>query len=198
MTALEYILDGLAAELELERELGVRTVEIDRSLLASAPPVPSAPPAPPAPTARTEDVRHETRRETSVTAPSAPPPQTGSTTLPLAFLHDRPLAPEGVEMMAKILTAMGLSSETTPIVVAPPVPRARICVVLGGLAMKKYFPGMRGEPGQWQKTPDGRDVLITYSPAYILRFATVTPAVQKMKQDMWRSLKAVVQRLRLS
>ena len=54
------------------------------------------------------------------------------------------------------------------------------------------------QPGQWQKTPDGRDVLITYSPAYILRFGTVTPAVQKIKQDMWLSLKAVRQRLSIS
>ena len=96
-------------------------------------------------------------------------------------------------MMAKILNALGKAD--APIVVAPPVPLAKVTVVLGGLALKKYFPGMKGEPGQWQKTPDGRDVLITYSPAYILRFGTVTPAVEKIKQDMWRSLKAVKQRL---
>jgi len=99
-------------------------------------------------------------------------------------------------MMAKIILAMGRTAENTPIVVAPPLPKAKIVVVLGGLALKKYFPEMRGEPGQWQKTPEGVDVLITYSPEYILRFAAVTPAVQKIKQDMWRSLKAVVQRLR--
>ena len=108
-------------------------------------------------------------------------------------MHDRPLAPAGVEMMAKILNALG--KPDAPIVVELPVPQAKITVVLGGLALKKYFPGMKGEPGQWQKTSDGRDVLITYSPAYILRFGTVTPAVQKIKQDMWLSLKAVKQRL---
>ena len=43
MTALEYLLDGLEAELELERELGVRVVELDRTLLAS-PPHSSTPP----------------------------------------------------------------------------------------------------------------------------------------------------------
>ena len=96
-------------------------------------------------------------------------------------------------MMAKILNALG--KPDAPIVVAPPVPQAKVTVVLGGLALKKYFPGMKGEPGQWQKTPEGRDVLITYSPAYILRFGTVTPAVQKIKQEMWLSLKAVKQRL---
>ena len=95
-------------------------------------------------------------------------------------------------MMAKILNAIGKSD--APIVVAPPAPRAKVTVVLGGFALRKYFPGMRGEPGQWQKTTEGRDVLITYSPEYILRFGTVTPAVQKLKKDMWTSLKAVVQR----
>ena len=99
-------------------------------------------------------------------------------------------------MMAKILTALGKAD--APIVVAPPAPQAKVTVVLGGLALKKYFPGMKGEPGQWQKTPEGRDVLTTYSPEYILRFGTVTPAVQKIKQDMWLSLKAVKQRLSTS
>ncbi len=75
------------------------------------------------------------------------------------------------------------------------MPKGKVPGVLGGLALRKYLPGMRGEPGQWQRTPDGRDVLITYSPEYILRFGTVTPAVKKIKEDMWRSLKAVKQRL---
>ena len=99
-------------------------------------------------------------------------------------------------MMAKILNALG--KPDAPIVVVPPAPRARITVVLGGLALKKYFAGMRGEPGQWQKTPEGGDVLITYSPEYILRFGNVTPAVEKIKKAMWTSLKAVRQRLSTS
>jgi hypothetical protein len=46
----------------------------------------------------------------------------------------------------------------------------------------------------WVKTRSGCDVLVTYSPEYILRFGTVTPAVEKIKKDMWVSLKAVAQR----
>jgi len=34
VTVLDYLLDGLAAELELVRELGTRTVEVDRALFA--------------------------------------------------------------------------------------------------------------------------------------------------------------------
>ena len=196
MTALDYILDGLEAALELERELGVRTVEVDRGLLAPAhQAVASRPPpqvsAPSGTTAglKTKDLGRETR--TGLETRDARPAMGD-----LVFLHDRPLSPKGVEMMAKIITALGRTAENSPIVVVPPVPkRAKVLVVLGGRALKLYFPGMKGEPGQWTKLPTGEDVLITYSPEYILRFGAVTPAVQKLKQDMWRSLKAVAQRL---
>ena len=206
MDVVEYILDGLEAALELERELGVRTVEIDRGLLGATtvPRLPSKVLSPFGVTGglETKDERRETRtgletrdaRQAAVNQTLKP--SNPQTLLPLVFLHDRPLSEKGVEMMAKILTALG--KPDAPIVVVPPVPQAKVTVVLGGLALKKYFPGMRGEPGQWQKTPDGRDVLITYSPEYILRFGTVTPAVQKIKQDMWLSLKAVRQRLSTS
>ena len=204
MDVLDFILDGLEAALELERELGVRTVEIDRGLL-EATTVPRLPSQVSSPSTKvgpkTEDVRRETpagleTRDARPAVVNRTIEQSNNRTIELCFLHDRPLAQAGVEMMAKILNALG--KPDAPIVVAPPVPQAKVTVVLGGLALKKYFPGMKGEPGQWQKTPEGRDVLITYSPAYILRFGTVTPAVQKIKQDMWQSLKAVRQRLSIS
>ena len=206
MSVVDYILDGLEKALELDRELGVRTIECDRGLLAAEKPAePRLPskvlsPSGKAGGLKTEDVRRETpvgpeARDVRPVAVNRSIEQSNDQTiLPLVFLHDRPLAPAGVEMMAKILTALG--KPDAPIVVVPPVPKARVTVVLGGLALRKYFPGMKGEPGQWQKTPEGRDVLITYSPAYILRFGSVTPAVQKIKQDMWTSLKAVRQRLK--
>ena len=202
MEIVDYILDGLEAALELERELGVRSVEIDRGLLEGE--------------ARQavggvgrnlgiDKIGKSDKIDRVVSVDKADRPTTVTQTLKhsntqtiseLVFLHDRPLAPAGVEMMAKILNALG--KPDAPIVVVPPVPQAKVTVVLGGFALKKYFPGMKGEPGQWQKTPEGRDMLITYSPAYILRFGTVTPAVEKIKQDMWRSLKAVRQRLSTS
>ena len=203
MEVVDFLLDGLEAALELERELGVRSVEIDRGLLADG----SVRPAVEGvgrnlgvdKIGKFDKIDRAVRvdkvdRPAAVNRTIEQSEQSNNLTiLPLVFLHDRPLTPAGVEMMAKILKALG--KPDAPIVVAPPVPEAKVTVVLGGLALKKYFPGMKGEPGQWQKTPEGRDVLITYSPAYILRFGTVTPAVEKIKQDMWRSLKAVKQRL---
>ena len=202
MEIVDYILDGLEAALELERELGVRSVEIDRVLLGAAPARPTVGGVGRNLGVDKIDKSDKIDRVVSVDKVDRPAAvnrtieQSNNRAIELCFLHDRPLTPAGVEMMAKILNALG--KPDAPIVVAPPVPQAKVTVVLGGLALKKYFPGMKGEPGQWQKTPDGRDVLITYSPAYILRFGTVTPAVQKIKQDMWTSLKAVRQRLSTS
>lgn len=203
MNALDYILDGLEAALELERELGVRVVECDRSLLSvSATRLPPNVSRLSGEGLETRDVRRETRagletRDARPAANNRTIEQSNGRTIPdLAFLHDRPLSPAGIEMMAKIIGAMKRTAENSPIVVEPPMPRAKVLVVLGGRALKKYFPEQKAEPGQWFRTPGGRDVLVTYSPEYILRFGTVTPAVQKLKQDMWRSLKAVVQRLK--
>ena len=208
MSAVEYILDGLERALELERELGVKIVEFGpdgRKLLFGEPSAntphpltrtsaPSVPRSPSPSVARDNRVNRVDSVDRAVPVSTQTLKHSNTQTISeLVFLHDRPLAQAGVEMMAKILNALG--KPDAPIVVTPPVPEAKVTVVLGGLALKKYFPGMKGEPGQWQKTPEGRDVLITYSPAYILRFGTVTPAVEKIKQDMWRSLKAVKQRL---
>ena len=187
MTVLEYVLDGLEAALELERELGVRTVECDRALLA---PPETAAPAPPPP-----------RPASASSSPPRPGPEAqakarsgAEKALDFFFVHDRPLSPEGGEMMAKIVAALGRTAESAPVVCATPFPKARLCVVLGGLALKKFFPGVRGEPGAWVKSPGGRDMLVTYSPEYILRFGAVTPGVRKLKSAMWRDLKAVRQR----
>ena len=200
VSVFDYVLDGLEAALELERELGVRTVEVDRGLLGATTARPTVGGVGQnlgvdkiGKSDKIDRVVSVNKVDRSAAVNRTVEQSNNQTILPLAFLHDRPLSPAGVEMMAKILNALG--NPDAPIVVAPPVPEAKVTVVLGGLALKKYFPGMKGEPGQWQKTPEGRDVLITYSPAYILRFGTITPAVEKIKQDMWRSLKAVKQRL---
>ncbi len=101
-----------------------------------------------------------------------------------------------MEMMAKIVTAMHETPETAPIVFDGERPPAKMYVVLGSEAMKKWYPGMRGAPGQWLRGRNGEDVLLTYSPEYLLRFGAATPALMKLKREMWTSLKGVMQRLR--
>lgn len=205
MAALDYILDGLEAELALERELGVRSVEIDRALLAPlAPPGGSSGSSEPRSSSGSSEPRSvpppaaaPQRTTPPPLRPTNPPTLQPSNLSPLdfVFLHDKPLSAKGNEMMAKIIVALGKTAETAPIVVAPPIPAAKVCIVLGGLALRKWFPGRNVSPGQWFTDEKGRDVLVTYTPEYILRFGTVTPALKKIKQDMWNSLKSVLKRI---
>ena len=188
MTALEYILDGLEAELALERELGVRVIECDRSLLVPPSKAPEAAPvAAPTPPLTAAPAAAPVER--------ARPASPSSAIADIVFLHDKPLSPPCEEMMAKIIAALGKTHETAPVVTEGAVPRAKAYVVLGGLALKKWFPGVSAAPGQWVSTPLSSNVLVTYSPAYIQRFGTVTPAVQRIKKDMWSSIKSVLRRI---
>ena len=206
MTALEYLLDGLEAELELERELGVRVVELDRTLLAT-PQVSSPVRAPSASSSNSRSSSpsnsnshsHSSSSSNSNSHSNSSSPSHSNSSSPsisFAFLHDRPLSPSGIEMMAKIVTAMHETPESAPIVFNGERPPAKMYVVLGSEAMKKWYPGMRGAPGQWLRGRNGEDVLLTYSPEYLLRFGAATPALMKLKREMWTSLKGVMQRLR--
>ena len=100
-------------------------------------------------------------------------------------------------MIEKITAAMGRTPDTAPVIFEQPRPMAKIYVVLGDRALKKWFPGLRAGPGMWIAGSEGEVALVTYSPNYFLRFGSVTPAVQKIKKDMWTSLKGVLQRLEL-
>lgn len=202
MTALDYILNGLEAELQLERELGVRFVECDRSVLepvAAAEPGPAEESAGPAAKTSASAAPVSGKAAAPAAAPAAgsgaeaAPRGTGSR-FDFVFLHERPLSPKGAEMISKITAALKTTAELAPVVNSAPLPDAGIYVVLGSLALRKWFPEIKAAPGMWVKTRGGSDVLVTYSPEYILRFSTVTPAVEQIKKDMWASLKAVAQR----
>ena len=199
VTVLDYILDGLEAELALERELGVRTVEFesDKSSVLGSPQQRRPAPAKPADPPRQEPPAPRPVQVVPDAPSQRPAPAAGGPLLDFVFIHDRPLSQGGAEMMEKIVKALGKTSETAPVVLERPFPKAKVYIVLGGLAMRKFFPDMKGAPGRWMKSKVGEDVLVTNSPEYILRFGEVTPAVRKMKEDMWRSLKAAMQRTRL-
>ena len=178
MNALDFILEGLEAELALERELGVRLVELDRSLLA---PPPARPVAAPAPTS------------VPVQRPAASAPSGDG--FDFVFLHDRPLTASGLEMMGKIAAALGKTLKTAPVVFEGERPKAKAYIVLGGTALKKWFPEANAGLGKWFSAADAQNVLFTYSPAYILRFSTVSPALQKIKKEMWTAIKSVLQKV---
>lgn len=169
MRSLDEILKGFEAALELERELGVRSVELDRTLLV---PIPQAAGDSPSVDSNKSDL------------------------IPLAFVHDRPLSVKAIEMMAKILEAMKLSAKETPIAVAPPIPAAELYVFLGAAALRRYLPGVRLGVNAWGKSPKGKDILLVRSPEDIVRYATPTPAVMQIKREMWQALRSVLPRLR--
>lgn len=202
MSIADYLIEGLEKWLEVERERGVRTLEVDRSLLAdivkSAKQAPDSvtPAAPKTQAVAAPQPVPKTQAAPAPSVPRTPPPRTSDGQIVFAFLHDRPLDAAGQDMIAKIVSAMGFSAEDAPVVTEHPVPAARAYVVLGSRALKKFFPETKAEPGQWIKSTRGKDVLVTYSPAFLLRFPTVTESVHKMKQSMWLNLKDLMRRLK--
>ena len=192
MTALDDILDGLVAELELERELGARTVEIDRALLRGEPAAPVARPAAAPAQSGASVGAPRVSRDVPRVAERAP---SDARRYDFVFLHHRALNAAGTEMMAKIVAAMGRTGETAPVLVTPPRPPAKVYVALGARALELWFPGLKGAPGNWLTADDGAEVLVTYSPEFILRFRTVTPEVQQMKKVMWVSIKSVLKKV---
>ncbi len=220
MTPVEYILDGLEAELALERELGVRVIECDRSLLRVNAPrggnggceAPSISPSTPI-ASHLAQTRH-------VAAFAQPGKQVGhaavAKTTPvvkpvakskavevakdgamydLVFLHHAPLNAAEQEMMEKTIQALGYEVGDVPIVVEGKVPRAKVYVVLGGMAREKWMPGAFVAPGSWTNWKE-KKVYVTYSPVRILRFKTVTDEVMRIKKQMWGGLKSIVKNLK--
>ena len=198
---MEYVLDGLEAELELERELGVRAVEIDRALLSPPPAAATTgragvpPPAAAAGRSGVPPPAADIRQPATVPEPQPANHAPLSTSIDFVFLHDRPLSQGGIEMMAKIVTAMKKTPESAPIVFNGERPAAKAYVLLGSGALRKWLPGVKGAPGEWVKDQAGNSYLVTYSPEFILRMGPPTPAVKEIKMKMWTSLKGVMQRV---
>jgi len=173
------ILVGVERALELERELGVRTVEMEAPP-AKRPRVSARPPEAP-------------RAAPPPAAPKSAPPERAKRA-EMVFLADRALSPKAAEMMAKAIAALGFDQESAPIVHEGRPPAAAKYVALGYPALKKWAPGRQAAMGQWTKTAGGRDVMLVNSPEAIVRFSVATPAVDKMKRELWLSLKAAKER----
>lgn len=199
METPEAILDGLEAALELERDLGVRTISFDRALLVSilAPPVSAPRAASPAPTAVVPQVAAAPIPETPRRRVPAPAKSRSTSPSPAAsaravshfvFLHDVPLTAEGAEIIAKGLAALHVASSSAPIVWEGARPAAKIIIVLGARALAKWFPKTNASPGHWFKDSAGTPVLVTYSPHFFSRFPASSEVMKKKKKDMWTSL----------
>mgnify|MGYP004642060627 CR=1 FL=1 len=189
------ILGAFEEALELERELGTRTVECDRALLVPlrpAAPLPAAPP--PAP-----------KTETRISSPPPPPfpaPPSPSPHPPSDFAFIAAQLPQGAaaEMLHGMVAAMGYALDQVKVVTASDAaaarPAARVYIVLGGSdAFRVFAPGQRAALGLWTAV-DGVPTIVTYSPARILSyFGNDAAGLTKAKRQIWSDLKRALARI---
>jgi len=214
MNSIAEIMDGFAAALELERDLGIWVVECDRTLLAAQAPRSAAPatvgrPAAPKPRSATKaspaPVPPQPQPLPPIAQPVAPPlaPRKPVAPNPAApgeydfvFLHDGPLSPRGAEIISKSLEKLGKAPESAPLITDGPIPKTKIAIVMGIKALKKWFPGVNAGPGQWLHMDSGGEAAVTFSPEKIVRFKEMTPALNDMKRGLWNTFKSAMQRTR--
>lgn len=202
------ILDAFEDALELERELGHRLVECDRSLLApissNASPSVSIPATPTSSTLATP-----TTSLTSLTSPTPtnlpnlpnPSKDIQSPGVPrrppsapladFAFLLECEPAGQVAELLPKMSEAIGYGRDGVKI----NDPSAKVLIVLGSAALQKWLPGVKALPGQWVKRGD-TPALVTASPTKTYRFYANDPAkILALKRRLWADLKAALARI---
>ena len=120
VSVVDYIIDGLEAELELERELGVRFVECDRSLLAPLTRAPreSAPGTAtvPAPAQSAASPSAPPRPAFSAPPRSEEPARPNGGVFDFVFLHDRPLSAAVGSALADLLSGFAIYAPATFII----------------------------------------------------------------------------------
>jgi len=180
------IYDQILENLELERELGTRTVEIDRALLL-----------PPQPQSETPTPQPETRiqkPESIVPQPAAPVASDSSESCDIAFLTGRPLSPAGAEAMAKTFAAMKRIQPDIQVSLNESR-KSRVIVLLGSDALKKQLPTARPVRGKWIAL-NGVPAVMTFSPDYIFsHFQAGSPHERQAKSEMWEDIKSAIVRL---
>ena len=197
MTTLDEILGAFEEALELERELGTRTVECDRALLMPVKPEPPKPEPPKPATRNFETSKPETSKPEPRNLETSKPasPQT-SELKDFAFIVDKRPEGEAAEMMRNMLRAMGCSNRDSMVkeaaAAAAERPHARVYIVLGREAFQVFAPGQRAALGMWTKVADVPAV-VTYSPAKILAcFGSEGEGITKAKRQIWNDLKSAL------
>ena len=195
--AVDYILEGLADNLELERELGNFAVDFDREFLAKLPKERTCSRVARDTMSSCSRVARDTMAEanqgdakhcTASDSRARVAPATTQPTCDYCFLHHAAVTGPGVEMMANVIKAMKTTPENAPIVFTGEKPKAKIYIVLGEKALAQWYDGVSLAYGGWFKDVDS-EVLLTYSPEFIYRFGVNLSAAMKAKKwEMWKSL----------
>ena len=202
------IFDQILENLELERELGTRTVEIDRALLVP-PTVEKAPKAEPAQKAAVPNPpvpmpQTETRNVQVPQTPQAPQfspqaadsapvaPKTSGLQCDIAFFTGRPLSLAGTEAMEKIFAAIR-KIKSDAVICLNEEREAKVYVLLGSDALKQRYPAAKAVRGGWV---DGAPAMMTFSPDFIFsHFQEGSPRMKDAKMDMWNDIKSAVARI---
>ena len=212
MTDFDEILGAFEQALELERELGVRTVDCDRALLVPMRPAPQPAPqsvaqpvASPQPaSAATVSAPAPQQRPSLTPVPQAAAKPAGGAAVPsgvvdVSFIAERRPQGEAAQLLGKMILAMGYKKGEVTVVDAATAatvkPAARVYVVLGREAFKVFAPGQRASLGLWLTVADVPTV-VTYSPERILSyFGSDVEGLTKAKRQIWSDLKSALARL---
>ena len=191
---LEEILSAFEDALELERELGTRTVEIDRALLRPAEAVVVADKvekAIPVTVATNPHGANDASGAVGVTDIGEGKGSSGGQLADFAFLLEGDPAGPVAELLPKMSEAIGYGPDGVRI----NDPSARVLIVLGRDALNKWLPGVLARPGQWVKRGE-TPALVTASPTKTYRFHGNDPAkIHQLKKRLWEDLQAALARL---
>ncbi len=218
MSEFLEILNELEKVLALERALGVTTVECDRDVLnvelPSIPPptvqaiVAEGPAAVQTMPAAVPTIRASAPKTAPMPAPARSYAQNDAQgdkaktdarrviALDYVYLHHAPLSAAGHDLLAKARAALRRTEQETPLVYEGELPQARYYVVLGKLALQKWFPGYHPVMDRFFTLRDGRRALYLYSPDEIFRYNSASKAVKDMKVTLWGGMKKVEERSR--
>lgn len=102
-------------------------------------------------------------------------------------------------MMAKVAVFMGQDPVSAPVVTDAPLPQAKVYVVLGSQALRKWFPGIRAGNGMWFSTGDRgvENAVVTRSPDLVLARAGSQKTLRELKEEMKAVFISAMQRIRL-
>jgi len=200
VTEFDAILGAFEKALELERELGVRTVECDRALLVPLRPEVIA--AEVKVESGAGGVRPLPNPAPSVVGGDAPAPRPAAKETALVdFAFIAAQRPQGAaaELLTKMVAAMGYTLDKVTLVESASAvavkPRARVYVVLGSDAFKIFAPGQRAALGMWTQVAEVPTV-VTYSPARIISYFGKDPeGLMKAKRQIWSDLKSALARI---
>ena len=183
------IFDQILENLELERELGTRTVEIDRALL-----VPPKPAADSVDRALLSPPRQsgDTPPNQVLQSPRTPAP--AEKVCDVAFFTGKPLSAAGLEAMNKVFGALMKIKADIEMCINEER-RAKVIVLLGSDALAKRAPQIRPVRGKWIEI-GGVPAVMTFSPDFIFKhFQDGSPRMNIAKREMWDDIKSALSRL---